>query len=688
MFKCSHCNRRRSKLSLRHGDIQSLRKDYVSGATSWCSSCKKLRFFMKRKTGSDSDEADCHSLPWVDSIDSVPVQQGKGKLRALFNSRSRAQNQQAARLAFHLNNWAVQAVDPPSRGQSFTRFPALRPIKDRVREELHDESVPPPITPLNLFKRPKSVERLRKVETPRTQLKRKPSPPKEPKVELRGIERLRATAPPHLATAGLERTSLPPRSNQHNDAAKTLTNISASKDRWQPTIAATNLSINGELPGTSKAHSHRSQTEPPTSSLPRVISNRTLQRKRRQKSQLDRMRSRFEEPTRKEVQHLEHQTPRMSRHSREKGGAHLPQTLVPPIAASGLFENNYWDASLNILLKSHTAWPQSLGSLESSTDIDSYPSTEEKDTGKVYLKELYTNPYFKPHKVYGVPVLKGSEQLEVPKEVCLVACSAQRASLQATTSERLKTKLIEWERTGIPHILERPKNYFSSVACTENELLTTSTDLLEENDKRLELKISHSPLVCPDSNCRRAAFKNDYNKHLSMEHLTLSMERIGIRQTKTFILDFKMVHLNKPKCHMVYLVQDRIIATHGDGVKDLLPVLVMTARANLAEAMGSTNGNTARCIKAGRDTEMFFIWLTSIIPCDMPLMATLCLWATKGTKIVDCLSVSTSHVYDIQASQDMGSICKSPSTLMIPIHMISRMTAKGTNFLVVQVTVY
>ncbi|KAH8339238.1 hypothetical protein KR074_008157 [Drosophila pseudoananassae] len=596
-------------------------------------------------------------------------------------------------MAFHLNNWAVQAVDPPSRGQSFTRFPALKPIKDRVREEIHDEPVTPPITPLSLFKRPKGVERIKKVDTFRTQPNKKPSPPKEPKAELRGIERLRATAPPHLATAGLERTSLPPSSNQLNAAAN------LSIDEITPLHHRHGTE---ELPGTSKAHSHRSPREPPTSSLPRVISNRTLQRKweakRRLKSQLDRMRSSFEEDTRKDVQHLEHQSPRMSRHGREKGGAHIPQALVAPIAASGR-EKSYWAASINILLKSHTARPQSLGSLESSTNIDSYPTTEEECTGKVYMNDISTNPFLKPHQLsdYGVPFtevydMKQSQQLEVPNEVCLQACSAQRASLQATIPdpqviESLKMKLIEWGRTGIPPILEPPKNYFSAVAFTENELLTTSTDLLEENEP-LELKLSHSPLVCPDSNCRRAAFKNDYNKHLLWEHQALPMERIRIRETKTFFLDSKMVLLNKLKCHMVYLVQDRIIATHGDGVKDLLPVLVMTVRANLAEAMGSINGDTAQCIETGRDTEMFFIWLTSIIPCDMPLMATLSLWATTGTKIVDCLSVSTSHVYDIQASQDMGAICQSPSTLMIPISMISRMTARGTNFLVVQVRVY
>ncbi|EDV39964.1 uncharacterized protein Dana_GF10280 [Drosophila ananassae] len=757
MFECTHCNRRRSKLSLRHGEIQSLGKEYIEGATSWCSACKKLRFFMKRKKSSDINDAEGNKLKAVDSIDSIPTEKKeKEKIRVMFNSRSTAQNQQAASLAVHLNNWAVQAMDPPSRGQSFTRFPAMKPIKDRVREGFHDEPVPPPFTPLNLLKREKSVERLRKVVSSRTKHNKNPSPSKEPKVELRGIERLRATAPPHLARTGVDRFSLPP-TNLPKDTPKIPKNINL-KDRTQPKDAtAKNPTIdetkrlhhrNGaeELPGTSKGHHRRNPTEHPTSGPAEASSSKALLRKleakRRQMTKLTGMRSKIEEEyeaTRREVQTLEFQRRRISRQRREKGGSHFPMPHMAPIAVSSLSEtaiNNKLYIKQNAKVmetllenvrksqekpvrrkngkKTSRTTPasrctssDSSGTLESATDIDSYPTTEEEvDTGYICLPDILNNPLLKMNQAdfYTRPSkprsdMKRSKKLEVPEDKYILASSAQRASLQGAAPdpqlvERLKKKLIESARTGIPPILEPPNDHFSTVACTKEELIVImdKNPQLGDDQKPRELNVSRSPIHCPDHDCKRLSFISDLNKHLLLEHRALTMERIGVRQTKTFFLDSTMVLLNKPKCQMLYMVRDKIIDTQGDDLKDLLPVLVMTARANLAEALAPTKGHSSdrvlKRIKAGEDREVFLIWLTSIIPRDMCLMGTLSLWSTTGFKIIDCLSVNTSHMYDIRAPLDMGTICRSPSTLMLPMQMISKMTDKGANFLVVQVKVY
>lgn len=294
--------------------------------------------------------------------------------------------------------------------------------------------------------------------------------------------------------------------------------------------------------------------------------------------------------------------------------------------------------------------------------------------------------------------MKRSKKLEVPEDKCVLASSAQRASLQGAAPdpqlvERLKLKLIESARTGIPPILEPPNDQFSTVACTNEDLIVIMEEnpQLGEEQKPRELNVSRSPILCPDFDCKRLSFISDLNKHFLLEHRALTMERIGVRQTKTFFLDPTMVLLNKPKCQMLYMVRDKIIDSQGDDLKDLLPVLVMTARTNLAEALAPTKGNAdevLKRIKAGEDREVFLIWLTSIIPRDMHLMGTLSFWSTTGLKIIDCLSVNTSHIYDIRAPQDMASIVRSSSTLMLPMKMISKMTDKGANLLVVQVKVY
>ncbi|XP_030372219.1 uncharacterized protein LOC115622424 [Scaptodrosophila lebanonensis] len=235
-----------------------------------------------------------------------------------------------------------------------------------------------------------------------------------------------------------------------------------------------------------------------------------------------------------------------------------------------------------------------------------------------------------------------------------------------------------------------PEPQFETIQCSASELetmLQLKPHILQY-DVPKPLVIGRSPINCPDGDCARLAFISDFNKHLLHDHRALTMERIGLRQTKTFFLDTRVTLLNKAKCHMLYLVRDKIYDQQSDEMRDLLPVLVMTARVNLVEAFGYGDSLQRQRKNIACETELFLIWMTSLVPSNMRITGTLSVWPTTRPEMVESLYVHTSEVYDIRGPPELPAICRSNSTLILPGEIVKRMTNNGKDFIGVQVQIY
>ncbi|XP_068142984.1 uncharacterized protein [Drosophila tropicalis] len=237
-----------------------------------------------------------------------------------------------------------------------------------------------------------------------------------------------------------------------------------------------------------------------------------------------------------------------------------------------------------------------------------------------------------------------------------------------------------------------PFAQFTTIPCDQKEinyLLGIKPQASDMRSAAQELLVSRAPVFCPDYDCRRITFIADFNRHLMYDHRTLTMERTKVRQSKTFFLDYNVTLLNKPKCHILYLVREKIIDTHSQKLRELLPVLVMTARVRLCDVFGISSATELRGVpRQALAVEMFVIWLTSFIPKGHDVRGTICVWSTHQSQLVDSLYVHTSDVYDIREPQDLPTICSRSNALIIPCHIVDRMTDNGLNFLAIQVQVY
>ncbi|XP_017121440.1 uncharacterized protein LOC108142232 [Drosophila elegans] len=784
MYECSRCGNRRSGLSLRAGiELHSTGEDYIEGGSSWCNSCGELTFFIR--CHADKDFVQPLISNTLDSIDPVPVKVTAALLRGALHPRTVVQNQQAASLANHLNNWAVEAMDPPKRAVSFTTLPN-RHGHMAPKTRIPDEDVPrPPITPLNVILSPRVLSDDDKTPRNSSNVKveeRKPSSSKSPRSEqVKGVERLRSIAPSHLSQRLPDEQT--PRLSAANPYAKTFRPLKKTSEKPETSVKKI---VNTQGPSLtlkdikklqrrfaaddfsgpeSSAHSSDRfsagsgpmSVEPSSEPTSTVELQKKIDQKRRQLCRLTSMRTRLDaecEATKTELELLERRNRRSQsrRSNRERGGAHirlvkkielenemddrkklitedkfetllktLHEQAVPQVKREDQDQYKELDVNQDLdqaedqeYLGSHNLYTPSLetdteiateskcdAEMESNTAFASPKGNEnrEKDLSPTYIPLPFQlrNPFATPRTVgfHNHNVHDTQDRLQRSRPLCksrsiqALVSTAQRARFTGCVDDPLEVvKLIKNLEDGNEVQLKAPNAQFSTVACEEQELAQL---IKKKPQKAKELDICRLPVRCPDSDCNRLSFVSDFNKHLLLDHRSLTAERIQARQTKTFFLDTNMALMDQPRCHMLYLVRDKIFNTGGDDMCDLLPVMVMSARTHLSTVLASCGdrkvGASSRKQPKG-DRKLFVLWLTGLVPQDLKLMATLSTWSTLGPDLADCASANTSYVYDIRAPNEMGSICQSGCSIILPMHMIKRMTDKGRRFLAIQVQVY
>ncbi|XP_015043470.2 uncharacterized protein [Drosophila pseudoobscura] len=205
-------------------------------------------------------------------------------------------------------------------------------------------------------------------------------------------------------------------------------------------------------------------------------------------------------------------------------------------------------------------------------------------------------------------------------------------------------------------------------------------------EKPQTLQICKEPINCPISvECQERCVISDFSTHVLYDHQNVMLERIDLGQTKTFHLDPRLAKKNRPTCHMVYFVRDMIIDPPRGKMRDVLPVLIMTARMHSCDVSTSKSPTSDACPED--DTLQFLlIWLCTFKPTNVRVVGTLSVEATCAY-VADSLMVRTARAYDIRAPQDMRTIYRSPSTLIMPYDLVRRITQRGNRSLTVKVKI-
>ncbi|XP_041450408.1 uncharacterized protein LOC111069360 [Drosophila obscura] len=203
-----------------------------------------------------------------------------------------------------------------------------------------------------------------------------------------------------------------------------------------------------------------------------------------------------------------------------------------------------------------------------------------------------------------------------------------------------------------------------------------------------KLKVRRNPIQCPDADCQGTCFVSDILSHIISNHSTVTIDRMGLRQTRTCFLDANETRLNKAKCHQIFVVQGMIISAEGDALQHQLPVLLMSARIRHRDVIGHCRSGSSvpECEQLNDDSqEMLLLWLTSLKPTNQRVLGTL---AVRAPDRPDTMMVTTARTYDIRDSHELGALLASPSIMIIPHTVLQRLSRKRKQLIVIQAQIH
>ncbi|XP_065361025.1 uncharacterized protein LOC135954732 [Calliphora vicina] len=261
--------------------------------------------------------------------------------------------------------------------------------------------------------------------------------------------------------------------------------------------------------------------------------------------------------------------------------------------------------------------------------------------------------------------------------------NTHRAFYNPSNSQISPVNNLHLLRQHQPEQQEPPLPQFQIVPCSNalaKELLLNQKKLLSFKPvPACVLNIPRSPIQCPESTCQRMIFVSNFNKHLVVDHSHLPMERITPYQCKNFFLDARLAHCGTSKCHLLYLMRDKITDLGSSEYKDFLPILVMTTRISLNELCGLRDQTSA--------LEFFLIWVTGIAPEEFPTSVSLTVWSRSG-RVPSCHVVYSGQMYSIRKSQRALDVWQSGRMLLLSAHEIDTLTCNGKEMLNLQLRVH
>uniref|UniRef100_A0A1A9WJR3 DUF4729 domain-containing protein n=1 Tax=Glossina brevipalpis TaxID=37001 RepID=A0A1A9WJR3_9MUSC len=199
--------------------------------------------------------------------------------------------------------------------------------------------------------------------------------------------------------------------------------------------------------------------------------------------------------------------------------------------------------------------------------------------------------------------------------------------------------------------------------------------------------ILRTPIRCPESSCQLTAFVSDFSKHLVIDHSCLPIERISAFQTKSFFLDPRLARCGTTKCHLLYLLRDKITNLGCNEYKDLLPLLVMSSRINLAQICSFNENEQGEHIDIAKSREYFLIWITGIVSEEFPISVSLTVWA-NSCDVPKCHLVYSGELYSLRNSQEGIDVFRSGKMMMLDALKLGVLTEEGTQMINAQLVVH
>lgn len=265
--------------------------------------------------------------------------------------------------------------------------------------------------------------------------------------------------------------------------------------------------------------------------------------------------------------------------------------------------------------------------------------------------------------------------------------NTHRAFYNPPTSSRINGAFNQ--TTNI--LCNEPLPQFQLVTCSNimaAELLLSKGRLINMKPiPACHLTIPRPPIKCPESSCQRMIFVSDFNKHLIVDHSMLPMERIAPRQCKNFFLDPKLAHCGTNRCHLLYLIRDKVTDLGSSKFKDFLPLLVMSTRVRLSDLCCIDEREFVKSKQSDMNPEFLMIWLTGIVPEEFPVTTSLTIWSRSG-HIPTCHMVHSGEMYSLRRSQEIRDVCRSGQMLLLSSTEVHLLTNAGKEMLELQIVIH
>ncbi|XP_033239827.1 uncharacterized protein [Drosophila pseudoobscura] len=262
--------------------------------------------------------------------------------------------------------------------------------------------------------------------------------------------------------------------------------------------------------------------------------------------------------------------------------------------------------------------------------------------------------------------------VEQLRQLVETVSTVKRCSYQAIghTARQAYRGMKHTDRTTKPRQAE---DQFHTVSFTDKELLgalASKAHLFEDTAPKQPL-YPKEPMPCPDLHCPKTCFPSELHEHLLSDHPGLKARPVGLRQSETLYMDPKALPLNEATCLQLYEVKDKIAHAQPGWRGDLLPVLVMAARARF-----SNDSDSADDPNSGDEADALLVWLSSFRQADLRLYGTLSVWSPRP-HMADTLTVLTGQPHDICAPKDLATMLRTPCTVVVPHAQLQRMTARN-----------
>ncbi|XP_054735285.1 uncharacterized protein LOC129242584 [Anastrepha obliqua] len=336
--------------------------------------------------------------------------------------------------------------------------------------------------------------------------------------------------------------------------------------------------------------------------------------------------------------------------------------------------------------------------LETFQEDPCTPNISEKpliEQTKKYLKIMDPS---QPPQVVNPPIsLENDKPLDLTSTCEIV--TAEKSSLDIMAQLSNTHRAFYNPPSGQPINAHELNNFHCPEPPPQFQLVTCSNimaaDLLLNKSRFINIKpipachltIPRPPIKCPESSCQRMIFVSDFNKHLIVDHSLLPMERIAPRQCKNFFLDPKLSHCGISKCHLLYLIRDKITDLGSSKFKDFLPMLVMSTRIRLSDLCGIRAHEHPKFFESEANTEYLMIWLTGIVPEEFPVGISLTVWSRSG-KVPTCHIVHSGEIYSVRQSQDIKEVWRSGQMLLLSASDLQLLTNGGKEMLELQIIVH